>query len=126
MKSQPDLAEVAAARATMREMTREAHEAVKDLRAAIRESRAERGDVLSAQVNKAIAHIQAELDRTVNDQSAQAREAFAQMLGIIQQEAEKLMAHIALLLGASSADELFARLAAQLTMDLKAQEDAGK
>lgn len=115
----------AAAAAELRQAIREAHEAIKDLRSARRELRDAR-DILTAEINSGLAHLQAELNRVVDDQSAETRRAFEGAFALIQKHVDEVMDHMSRLLGHEDSEALMNDLLAKLTVQLRTwiKEDA--
>lgn len=108
MKAQPDIAEVIAAQAVIRELTGEAHAAVKDLRLAIREAR-EMLATLPAAADAAAAAAAQGMHDTIFDH--------------LQQQIDVVKDHEAQLLGAADVAALMQIMVDSITESLISQQD---
>lgn len=115
MKPQPDLAEVATARAAIRDLIREAHEMLKDLRAAIREARELQAGT-PAHVNEVIDYglqeLKASIERVTNE-----------LIGHIEAQCRIVTDHQAQILGSPDTEALMKGLTDSVTESLIEQQD---
>lgn len=125
MKAQPDLAEVATARAALREVIREAHEALEDLRAERRGTQADRAAIVS-EVREGLAFLQAEINRIGIAQGAEAQRAYDQAVSVIQEQVNRVQAHLTVLLKTTTPDELASAIITQMAAEKAAQRAAGE
>lgn len=98
---------------TLRQLTREAHEAIKDLRAAAKELRAERA--------AHAAFLEDACQRAGNDGADRVMKAAQLALDILQGEVDKVIGHQAALLGAADMTELTNAIVGQAASSLASQ-----
>jgi hypothetical protein len=97
----------------LRQLNREAHEAIKDARLAVRQLRDERAEHTR--------YLQEVLQIAAGDVSREIRDAGTAIVGHLQSEALRISDHIAEILGATSPQALANRIAAQAAADVADQ-----
>lgn len=115
MKSQPNLDEVATARTAIREITREAHEVLKDLRAAIREARELQAGApahVSDVINTGLAELKTSIERATNE-----------LIEHIEAQCRVVTDHQAQMLGCTDTKEMMTALINQIADSLIEQQD---
>lgn len=111
MKEQPKPTEAE----VLRQLIREAHEAMKDLRLAIKEIRAERAEH--------VGFLDETMRLAVAAAAEQIHDAANQTLDIVQIEVRKVADHIAGILGAGSAEDLVQEIVSEAARNLAHQLD---